>query len=412
MLALEVALVALGVGAHAILWVGIINRVHALAVPRWLIGLVTLLSFAALCGVPALLIADFGRRGWNAHSGNGVRLALFCYLAAAGVVALSQSLARWKYGRSDGRGLALVSNHTRAIDVAARLGHRPAKRGIPAFYARLPGNELFRIHVHHKQITVPRLPARLAGLRIAQISDLHMSGRITRPYFEQVVDITNDLRADLVVITGDLFDKQECLGWIDATFSPLSAPRGVYFVFGNHDQRVDTRRAVGLLAQAGLLHLGGRWELLTVNQSPLLLAGNELPWFGPPPDLRDCPELVNGERPFRVLLSHSPDQVDWAGSHDFDLVLAGHNHGGQIRFPVFGAVFAPSRYGTRYDMGTFQQGQTVMHVSRGTGTHSPVRYNCPPEIALLELQSPRPNSLDEFAVRVAGESLLEHIQHT
>ena len=66
-------------------------------------------------------------------------------------------------------------------------------------------------------------------------------------------------------------------------------------------------------------------------------------------------------------------------------MLAGHNHGGQVRLPLVGAILAPSLSGTRYACGTFRRGNTVLHVSRGTGSLTPFRWNCPPEIALLVL---------------------------
>ncbi len=71
--------------------------------------------------------------------------------------------------------------------------------------------------------------------------------------------------------------------------------------------------------------------------------------------------------------------------HDFDLMLAGHNHGGQIRLPFLGPILAPSLSGVRYASGTFQRDNTVLHVSRGTGGLTPFRWNCTPEIALLAL---------------------------
>ena len=67
-------------------------------------------------------------------------------------------------------------------------------------------------------------------------------------------------------------------------------------------------------------------------------------------------------------------------------MLAGHNHGGQVRLPFVGAILAPSRHGVRYAAGAFRSGNTVMHVSRGTSCLTPLRYNCPPEIALLILR--------------------------
>ena len=84
----------------------------------------------------------------------------------------------------------------------------------------------------------------------------------------------------------------------------------------------------------------------------------------------------------RILLSHGPHHFGWAQHRGFDLVLAGHLHGGQIRLPLLGSVC-----GGRYEAGTFQRGRTVMHVSRGLGQIAPVRFGCPPEITKLVLRA-------------------------
>lgn len=102
-------------------------------------------------------------------------------------------------------------------------------------------------------------------------------------------------------------------------------------------------------------------------------------------DLSTVPQASGEETPLRVFLLHTPDQFAWACAHDADLVLAGHTHGGQVRFPVLGAVACPSLYGTRYAGGVFRRGPTVMHVTRGLGGKTPIRVNCPPEAALLRL---------------------------
>ena len=82
---------------------------------------------------------------------------------------------------------------------------------------------------------------------------------------------------------------------------------------------------------------------------------------------------------------HSPDQIAWARDHDADLVLAGHTHGGQICFPILGAVACPSIHGTRYTDGVYREGTTVLHVNRGLSGRTLLRWLCPPEISLLEL---------------------------
>jgi predicted MPP superfamily phosphohydrolase len=122
------------------------------------------------------------------------------------------------------------------------------------------------------------------------------------------------------------------------------------------------------------------------RDASVLLAGNEAPWFYPLPV---CPSLEDGDggdgSALRLLLSHAPDQIPWARAQAFDLMLAGHTHGGQIQFPGIGPTVSPSRFGIRYASGSFYESPTVMHVSRGiSGLHT-VRFGCPPELALLTL---------------------------
>ena len=96
-------------------------------------------------------------------------------------------------------------------------------------------------------------------------------------------------------------------------------------------------------------------------------------------------KIRNPQSAFRILLSHSPDQLPFAQAHSCDLMLAGHTHGGQIRLPWLGALISPSWYGWRYAGGTYHVPPTLMHVSRGLSGKQPIRLNCPPEIALLVL---------------------------
>ena len=85
---------------------------------------------------------------------------------------------------------------------------------------------------------------------------------------------------------------------------------------------------------------------------------------------------------------HTPDRIGWARRHRLDLLLCGHTHGGQARFPGIGPVVAPSLYGSKFASGVFWAPPTLMHVSRGlAGTHT-IRLRCPPEVTLLTLLSP------------------------
>jgi predicted MPP superfamily phosphohydrolase len=259
--------------------------------------------------------------------------------------------------------------------------------GIPTLLSRLPGNEALILRVQEKHLAIPRLNSAHEGLRIIHLSDLHMSGRITKAYFDRVVDEVNQCHADLVAITGDLIERQRCIDWIPSTLGRLQAGHGVFYVLGNHDRHVSIDLLTSALDSAGLVHLGGHCRCLSIRNTPIVLAGNELPWFGPAADLASAPTGGEHGLPLRIVLSHSPDQFGWAQANGVDLLLAGHNHGGQVCLPWLGAIVAPSLHGVRYASGTFRAGNTVMHVSRGTSSLTPLRWNCPPEIAVLTLQS-------------------------
>ncbi|MCA9045221.1 MAG: metallophosphoesterase, partial [Planctomycetaceae bacterium] len=87
-----------------------------------------------------------------------------------------------------------------------------------------------------------------------------------------------------------------------------------------------------------------------------------------------------------LLMSHTPDNFDFARQQSVDLMLAGHTHGGQVQLPLIGPVYSPSKYGCKYSSGTFFEAPTLMHVSRGLAGIHPLRWRCPPEITRLTLR--------------------------
>ena len=199
---------------------------------------------------------------------------------------------------------------------------------------------------------------------------------------------SNEIDPELVLITGDLVDHQDYLAWIPDTLGRLRARCGVYFILGNHDTRVDVRRLRATLVDSGLIDLGGRFLQVDVRGYPVVLAGNELPWLPPAADMSRCPPRGADGGPLRIVLAHTPDQLSWARAYDADLMLAGHTHGGQIRFPWIGQILSPSLEGVKYASGVFYAPPTILHVTRGVSGELPVRLNCPPEMAHLVLRSP------------------------
>jgi predicted MPP superfamily phosphohydrolase len=140
------------------------------------------------------------------------------------------------------------------------------------------------------------------------------------------------------------------------------------------------------MEQAGAVHVGGRCVKLDMNGTMVVLGGNELPWYKPAADFGGDAKLDVNAPTFRLLLAHSPDQFGWAVQRNVHLMLAGHLHGGQICFPLLGAITSPSIHGVRYVGGVHRERGTVMHVSRGVSSLMPLRVNCPPEIAVLTLR--------------------------
>lgn len=384
-----VALLALGALGHTILWVALVNRIHGLGIERRWVDFMTFGCCVALVALPpavglAVLPQLWGGEGWLPSAASHLAWA---YVVGSALVSLLAAAQRWMWRTHPERQKVVVSNHTWVLEQPTKSTESFTAPGWPTWLSHIPGNQVVQASFQEKQLVIPRLPRNHDGLRIAHLSDLHMSGRITKAYFKRIVEEVNRCEPDLIAITGDIVERSECLDWIADTLGRLRAASGVYFVLGNHDRHVDRERLVTALVDAGLVYLGGTWREVIVRDMPLILAGNELPWFGPAADLGSCPKRDRTGLPLRVLLAHSPDQFRWAQRNEIDLVLAGHNHGGQVCLPIIGPITAPSLHGVRYAAGAFRAGQTVLHVSRGISSLTPLRWNCPPEIAVLNLRS-------------------------
>ncbi|HEX5470432.1 MAG TPA: metallophosphoesterase [Lacipirellulaceae bacterium] len=385
---IHVVLLIVGAAGHTILWVALVNRTHALGIHRHWIDGITNFCGLMFIAVPLLAAAAFSGilvppSAWWANVASKAFWAYVVICAAICVVAIVQRWSWWRHPERRGTLLADRTSRVKRADSDESL----AAPGIWSWLSHLPGNEVLTVCLQEKEIAIPRLSQSHMPLRIVQLSDLHMSGRIERGYFERVVEMANAREPDLIAITGDIVEREKCIDWIPATLGRLRASGGVYYVLGNHDLNVNVERLKSVLAEAGLIHVGGVCHEVDIRGAPVLLAGNELPWFKPASQIAARPAPDASDVPLRILLAHSPDQFAWARNNDVDLILAGHLHGGQVCFPLLGAVMSPSLQGVRYAAGVFTAGNTVMHVSRGTGSLTPLRYNCPPEVTALHLRA-------------------------
>ncbi len=383
----DVLLISGFVFGHTALWVAMFNRVHALPFPCRLISALEKVHVLFLVAGP-VAVTGWMLGGFRAHASFAALLTEYPVLAGYAFVCCGIAIfipVIWSVRKvTDLQLLQPLSNHTEQVDVSRELGHAVVGTRGALLLSKIPGNQLGELYIHDKVLSHPRLPSALEGLTIGHLSDFHFTGKIKREYFEYVIDRANELDCDIVAVTGDIVDTDECIDWIPATLGRLQSRHGVYFVLGNHDKRItDVPGLRSTLREAGLIEVAGRTHEIEIAGQRVALAGNELPWFRPAGELAADQQ---GAETFRILLSHSPDQLRWARKRQFDLMLAGHTHGGQIRFPVIGPVVSPSLYGVKYASGLFYEAPTLMHVSRGLSGLDPIRINCAPELAKLTLR--------------------------
>lgn len=240
--------------------------------------------------------------------------------------------------------------------------------------------------VERIDLTLPRLPAQLDGLRVAQLSDLHISQYTTAGDIGRAAALAMRQSPDVIVLTGDFIWRQvtEHAQNLIEPLRSLHAPLGVYAVLGNHDHWEGATLTAGVLAQTGVT--------LLVNQALRLDAGAPL-WLVGLDDVwerkHDLRAALSGtpDQECKVLLVHEPDYADRAANFPVDLQLSGHSHGGQINLPRFGRPVLPY-LGQKYPAGLYQVGPMALYTNRGIGVISPpVRFNCPPEVTLLTLRA-------------------------
>ena len=374
---LNAAALLILIAGHTELLVTIINRLHGLPIRADVLQHARHVHDLLLLAFPPALIGFVGLSGPGLLFGGDwtdlpIGWRVYLSVCAAGAAGLAYSILRHQLRRTPAQ---LLSQRSQLIDVAAAVGRPFIGTGPFQSLLRFPGNQQFQLDVALKELQLPRLPSELDGLTILHLSDWHFFGAVDRPYFEFVAELARQQPADLIVFTGDLLDRQELTQWIPTTLGRLSAPLGCLFVLGNHDWSLDPEPIRTALREHGWQDVSSR--VLDIPCS----------WMGTHPDF-DAAPATRSSRPLRILLSHGPDCVSAARGMDVDLMLAGHNHGGQVVLPIIGPVYSPSITGCRYAGGTFWRAPTLMHVSRGLSGRHPLRINCPPEITRLTLRSP------------------------
>ncbi len=243
--------------------------------------------------------------------------------------------------------------------------------------------------VREVELPVPGLHADFEGVRIAQISDLHVSPYLQIKELARAVDMTNELKPFLTFVTGDLISYPG--DPLDATIreiARLRADQGVLGCLGNHEIYCDAEAYVEReAARYGMDFLRMRNREIRRGNGALNVAGVDFqPFKERQRYLKGAEKLLRNGMP-NVLLSHNPDVFPVAARLGFDVTLAGHTHAGQVTVEILNRYTNVARFLTSYVAGLYLENNKACYVTAGIGTIGmPVRIGAPPEIMLLKLR--------------------------
>ena len=311
---------------------------------------------------------------------------------------------------------ALPSVQRQSFDPMRRtfLRYAAVMAGSIPFMATAYGfaSERLRYRIEKVDVPIANLPKDLDGLRVVQLSDIHIGDFMLRADVRRAVEIANELNADLAVITGDLISSdsdpiEDCI----SELSRLRAPLGIWGCNGNHEiytgmeglaQKLFRRYGMHLLRQesAELQWRGGKINLIGVDYQGGRRSSGEHPQM-----LSDIESLIRKDIP-NILLSHNPNTFYRAAASGIELTLAGHTHGGQVCIEIVDRNWSPARFLTEFVAGMYRlpfgddakfveyeaaapgPKSAILYVNRGLGTFViPVRIGVPPEITLLTLHT-------------------------
>jgi hypothetical protein len=264
----------------------------------------------------------------------------------------------------------------------------------PLFTVGLTGvalEQLNHFRVRRFALSIPALPRALDGITIAHVSDIHVGRMTCGRVLREMVNTTNALRADLVLLTGDLInyelaDLSEAIALVKA----MEGRYGLWMIEGNHDLLENGAEFERRVKASGVPFLLNESAVANVRGHPVQIFG--LRWVrGYAP--RQCElvtaswlrQLVKQRQPdaFPVLLAHHPHTFDAAVEADLPLTLSGHTHGGQLMFDSQHGA-GPAFF--RYWSGLYARGRSQMIVSNGVGNWFPIRINAPAEIIHITLR--------------------------
>ncbi len=247
------------------------------------------------------------------------------------------------------------------------------------------------------KIKSEKIPENFSGLKIAQISDFHTVECENEN--QKLLDLISEGNPDIIVITGDFIDSRSTKVEVSLKFAEkIIKIAPCYYVAGNHESRMPDKYFELLkgFESLGVTVLNDENIILEKGGDKIQITGIKDPAFKLLYDDSEDEEIVKNklkrleseENLYKILLSHRPELFDLYCDEKYDLIFAGHAHGGQFRFPLIGALQAPKQgLFPKYTEGLYEKGESKMLLSRGVGySKVPIRIYCRPQIILAELE--------------------------
>ncbi len=260
--------------------------------------------------------------------------------------------------------------------------------------------------VNEQTLHIKNWNSAFDNFKIVAVSDVHGgSNGVTEEKIRRIVQLINEQNADLVVFLGDYVSQQRGnrsqlkmpIGTIAENLKGIKSKYGVYAVLGNHDGLFDDQQIAAELERVGIDVLQNEIKVINKDNQKIRLLGLKdhlklNSWFSFDAEIRNI--IARNESGGDIIvLEHSPDVFEVLNYYknlgtDFKLMLAGHTHGGQIRFPILGSPIVPSSYGQKYVRGHIVDKDVNLFVTTGIGTSGlPLRFGVPPEIAVLTINA-------------------------
>ncbi|MDZ4724051.1 MAG: metallophosphoesterase [candidate division Zixibacteria bacterium] len=247
------------------------------------------------------------------------------------------------------------------------------------------------ISIVRKPIGFTSLPQDLEGLKILQLSDLHLYHYVTLDDLRQVIASASEHKPDLILVTGDIADDLRLLPEALKMIDEMKPRLGCYASLGNHEyfrgvtevRRIFDKSTLPLFVNEGLrIPVGGSQLFIGGIDDPRSMGAKDEAFFK-----RTIDQTLQSaqDEDFVILMSHRPDAFDYAAERSIPLTLAGHTHGGQVG--VMGRSIFENYFPDRYLWGEYAQGESRLYTTCGAGHWFPFRLGCPTEAPIIELVS-------------------------